>query len=529
MSNPLVDGLLMLSFEGNTAPEFVLAMVRERDLSGFTLFRHLNFRDPQQIRTLTETLQQQRRDRPPLLIAADQETGQLMAMGEPLTPFPGTMALGAAGDPELTRRVGAAMGSELRAIGINVDYAPVCDVNTNPDNPSLGIRSFGDDPIAVAAHSSALVAGLQSVGVAATMKHFPGKGDAHADSHHSLPVLDHDRERLDAVELAPFAAAIRVGVRLTMTGHFALPALTGSSDLPCTLAREAMRSLLRDDLGFGGVVITDALDMKAVTQGPSQIVDVIAAVRAGVDLLLLTADVEMRERIEEGLHLALSRRLIDADELAASRRRVGDLRRWLAGFSTPDLSVVGSPAHRSLADGAAAAAITLVRDDAGLLPLRLGVEDRILVVQPEPTGLTPADTSSFEEARLADAIASHHGAVDRLSVPHRPANGDIAAARAAASRASVAVVGSVSASMEPSQAELVRAVLDTGTPAITVALRTPYDLTAYPESGTHLCTYSIKAPALAALAAVFFGEADAPGRLPVRLGDLYPRGHGGSR
>jgi beta-N-acetylhexosaminidase len=503
-------------------------MVRGRDISGFTLFRHLNFRSPQQVRTLTEALQRQRGDRPPLLIAADQETGQLMAMGEPLTPFPGTMALGAAGDPDLTRRVGAAIGTELRAIGINVDYAPVCDLNTNPDNPSLGIRSFGDDPATVAVHAAALIEGIQAAGVAATMKHFPGKGHAQTDSHHALPVLRHDRERLDAVELVPFAAAIAAGVRLTMTGHFALPALTGTSDLPCTLAPEALRSLLRDELGFEGVVITDALDMRALAQGTAQIVDVIAAVRAGVDLLLLTAAAGMQERIGEGLRLALSRRLIDPVDLAASHERIRQLRVWLAGFPTPDLSIVGSPEHRALAAEVAARSTTLVRDQANLLPLRPAPDDRILVIQPEPTNLTPADTSSFELARLADAVASHHSVVERLFVPHRPASVDIAAAKTAATQASIAVVGTVSASMEPSQAELVRAVLATGTPTVTVALRTPYDLTSYPESRTHLCTYSIKEPVLNALAAVLFGEADALGRLPVRLGGLYPRGHGGT-
>jgi beta-N-acetylhexosaminidase len=529
MNDPLVDGLLMLSFDGVTTPEPVLETIRERDIAGFTLFRHLNFRHPEQIRTLTDTLQGQRGDRPPLLIAADQETGQLAAMGEPATPFPGTMALGAAGDAGLTRNVGLAVGTELRAMGINVDYAPVCDVNTNPDNPSLGIRSFGDDPAAVAVHAAALIEGIQTAGVAATMKHFPGKGHAQTDSHHTLPVLRHDRERLDTVELVPFAAAIGAGVRLTMTGHFALPALTGTSDLPCTMAPETLRSLLRDELGFEGVVITDALDMKALTQGTSQIIDVIAAVRAGVDLLLLTTAAGMQERTGEGLSLALSRRLIDPADLAASHERVRHLKVWLAGFPTPDLSVVGSPEHRALAAEVATRSTTLVRDQANLLPLRPAPNDRILVIQPEPTDLTPADTSSFESARLADAVASHHPAVDRLSIPHGPADVDVTTAVAAATRASFAVVGTVCASMEPSQAELVRAVLATGTPTVTVALRTPYDLTSYPESRTHLCTYSIKATALNALAAVLFGEAAAPGRLPVRLGDLYPRGHGGTR
>jgi beta-N-acetylhexosaminidase len=438
------------------------------------------------------------------------------------------MALGAIGDPALTHDVGRAVGVELRAMGINVNYAPVCDLNTNPANPALGIRAFGDDPAAVAAHAVASVEGLQEAGVAATMKHFPGKGDAPTDSHHGLPIIDHDRERLGSIELVPFAAAIGAGVRLAMTGHFALPALTGSTELPLTLAPEALGTLLRDELGFDGVVITDALDMHALAQGTTQIVDVIAAIRAGVDLLLLTAVPGMQERISEGLRLAASRRLIDPARLMASRRRVHDLRRWLAGFPTPDLGVVGSNDHLALAGQVASRSITLVRDDAGMLPIRPGPDDRILVIQPDPTELTPADTSSFERARLADAIAQHHGGVDRLTVDQEVSAADIAAARDAADRADHVIVGTVSASMEPTQADLVNSLLETGKPTVTVALRTPYDLTVYEKAQTHLCSYSIKGPSLRALAAVLFGEAEAVGRLPVRLGDLYARGHGGS-
>jgi len=254
---------------------------------------------------------------------------------------------------------------------------------------------------------------------------------------------------------------------------------------------------------------------------------VIAAIRAGVDLLLLTAVAGMQERISEGLRLAVSRRLIDRARLVASRTRVRDLRHWLAEFPTPDLTVVGSDEHLALAARVASRSITLVRDDQGMLPLRPGPSERILVIQPDPTELTPADTSSFERARLADAIAVHHGAVDGLIVDQQPGSTDIAAARDAARRADAVIVGTVSASMEPAQADLVNAILDIGTPTITVALRTPYDLTVYETAQTHLCTYSIKGPSLTALAAVLFGEAEAPGLLPVPLGDLYPRGHGG--
>ncbi len=515
----------MLSFDGIEAPPEVLSTIAGCDVSGVTLFRHRNYRDPTQITELTATLQASRRAGDPLLIATDQETGQFMAIGDPATGFAGNMALGAAADPELTRRVGKAIGVELRALGINVDYAPVADVNTNPANPALGIRSFGDDPAVVARHVAAMVNGLQSTGVAATMKHFPGKGDAHTDSHHELPVLGHDRHRLKAVELVPFKAAIAAGVKLAMTGHFALPALTGSDELPGTLAHEVLTTLLRDELSFEGVVITDALDMKALTQGTAQIIDVVAAVRAGVDLLLLTAEPGMQERISTGLQLALSRRLIDPAMLEPSYERIADLRAWVGKFPNPPLDVVGSKAHRDLAKEVAERSITVVRNADDVLPLRPG-DGTVLTVQPEPTDLTPADTSSFESPGLADALRRHHPNVDEMVIPHRPDPATIAAATERAVHAEVAVIGTVAASLEPAQADLVRAVLATGTPTVTIAMRTPYDLAAYPEARTHLATYSISRPSLEAAAAVVFGTLVPTGKLPVGITGLYERGHG---
>ncbi|MEA2024349.1 MAG: glycoside hydrolase family 3 protein [Actinomycetota bacterium] len=518
-------GLLMLSFDGTEAPPEVLSTIAGHDGPGVTLFRHRNYRDATQVTELTTTLQASRRVDDPLLIATDQETGQFMAIGEPATAFAGNMALGAAADPELTRRVGKAIGTEMRALGVNVDYAPVADVNTNPANPALGIRSFGDDPVAVARHVAATVNGLQSVGVAATMKHFPGKGDAHTDSHHALPVLGHDRHRLEAVELVPFKAAIAAGVKLAMTGHFALPAVTGSDELPGTLAHEVLTTLLRDELSFEGVVITDALDMKALTQGTAQIIDVVAAVRAGVDLLLLTAESGMQERITTGLQLALSRRLIDPAMLERSRERITDLRAWVGRFPNPPLEVVGCKAHRDLAKEVAERSITVVRDSDSLLPLRSG-HGAILVVQPEPTDLTLADTSSFETPSLADALRRHHRNIDDMVVSHRPDAAAIAAVAERAARADVAVVGTVAASLEPAQADLANAVLATGIPTVTIAMRTPYDLGAYPQSGTHLATYSISRPSLEVAADVMFGTLLAAGKLPVGIAGLYERGHG---
>jgi beta-N-acetylhexosaminidase len=518
----------MLAFEGTEPSPLIKSWLTDHPPAGFTLFRELNIESIAQLRALTAGLQEaaNQAERLPLLIATDHEGGQLLSLGDEAAQFPGNMALGAAGDIDLARRVGRVIGLELAAVGVNINYAPICDINTNPDNPSLGVRSFGDDPELAAGLAGAMVAGIQSSGVAATLKHFPGKGAANVDSHYQLPMLDHSRERLKTVELLPFEAAIDAGAKLVMTGHFAIPALTGSDTLPATLSRAVMHDLLREELGFEGVVITDALDMGAITQGAGQIIDVIAAVRAEVDLLLITADEGMQSRVFAGLQLAYSRGLIGESHLQPSFARIKALKQWAAGHSQPDLSVVGCREHQELARSVAEQSITLIRDQARLLPMRPSSDARIAVVMPQPKNLTPADTSSFVKPSLAAAVRRYHPGVDEFITSHPPTVEEIAALKARAVEYDILFIGTMSASMQPEQALLVNELLATGVPTLTISLRTPYDLLVYPQAQTHICTYSALPVSMHALAAAVWGEAPFSGRLPVHLPGLYSRGHG---
>ena len=511
------DSHFMLAFEGTDATPQLIADLASGDVPGLTLFRH-NVATASQVAELTERLQAASGTDLPLLIAADQETGQLVGLGEDTTPFPGSMALGATGDPGLAEKVAVVVGTEMTALGVNMNYAPVCDAATNPTNPSLGIRAFSDDPTAVAELASATVRGLASVGVIAVAKHFPGKGEAVVDPHHELPLLDLDRKRLDEVELAPFRAVVGAGVPVVMAGHYAVPAVTGRTDLPTSVSADMIDGVLRTELGFDGVVITDALDMGALPQGVGQIVDVIAAIRAGVDLLLCTADRETQLRLRSGLDLASSRGLIDS---SSSLRRVTALRRRIPTRRS-DISVVGSRAHRQLAAEVARRSITLVRNNAGALPLSTSGE--LLVVMPQPSDLTPADTSSRIAPGLAEALRRYHPNVHGIVTSPLPRPDEIAAVVERARHSEMVVIGTMWAG--PEQAALVDAVLASGTPTVTVALRTPFDLAAYPHAETHLCTYSIQPPSTRALADVLFGVEPARGRLPAAIPGLYPRGHG---
>ncbi|WP_374686210.1 glycoside hydrolase family 3 protein [Promineifilum sp.] len=521
MSQPPIDFIgdkLMLAFEGRQPPGRILDWIATRGVAGFTLFREHNYDDPAQFRALTDALQAAARaaGHPPLLIAVDQEGGQLTALGAGLTQFAGNMALGAAGDPALARRVGRAMGRELAAVGANVNYGPVLDLATNPNNPSLGIRAFSDDPALAGALGAALVDGLQASGVAATLKHFPGKGEAAVDSHFGLPVIAHDRARLERVEFAPFRAGVAAGAKLLMTGHFALPALTGTTAYPATVARAVMTDFARGDMGFQGVIITDALDMGAITQGAGQIIDVIAAVRAGVDLMLIMLDADTQERLYAGLALARSRELIDDSHLHASVGRIRALREWAAAQPQPGLDVVNCAEHRALEAELARRALTLVRDEAGLLPLRLPADARVAAVMPQPANLTPADTSAFVVPALADALRAYHPRVDEFVTAHRPDDAEIAALRERVSGYDLLVLGTINAFAQPQQAALAHELLATGVPAVTVSLRLPHDAAVYPAR-THLATYSLHRPSLDALAGALFGDFAPTGRLPVKM------------
>jgi beta-N-acetylhexosaminidase len=279
-----------------------------------------------------------------------------------------------------------------------------------------------------------------------------------------------------------------------------------------------MTDLLRGDLGFDGVSITDALDMAGVGGGADGVPDVAAAIAAGVDLLLTAADPEAREGIERALVAAAERGVFDVAELEASDRRVEALRAWLgAAGPAPELALVRGPEHETLAAELADRSITLVRDPEGLIPIRGETTRRMLAVMPRPTDLTPADTSSTVAPGLAAALRRYDVSVDEATIEIEPDAATIAALRARAEDTELAVIGTIDGHRFRSQLDLVDAIASTGTPTIVVALRGPWDIAGYPAGVTALATYSILPGSLEALSAVLAGQQDAPGRLPVRV------------
>jgi beta-N-acetylhexosaminidase len=513
----------MLAFVGDTLPDWVARRLASAPVAGMTLFRHHNVRSPGQVRELTEAFQRAGAGGTgargavaalPFLVAADQECGQFQALGDDATQFAGNMALGAVGDEGLVERVGRAIALEARAMGVNLVYAPSLDLATEPANAAMGIRCFGDDPAAVGRLGAAMIRGLQGAGVAATFKHFPGLGEVRDDTHFQLAVVDADRARLESVTLAPFRAGVLAGARLAMSAHIAVPALTGDPSLPATLSSIVMQDVLRGQLGFEGVTISDALDMRALAQGAEQGAQIEAAVRAGVDLLLCAADRDAQGQIEAALLSALDAGRFDRASLAASRARIDALRAWLATAGPqPGLDVVGSATHRALSRELAERSITLARGPLETIPPHA----TILAVMPQPTDLTPADTSSTVAPGLGRALQARFASVEAVVVGIAPSAAEIARVRALAAGADAVVVGTIDAIRQPTQAELVRAVAAANPRTWAVALRTPWDVALYPAGLPALCTYSILPDPLDALATVLAGAATAAGRLPVAV------------
>ncbi|MFZ4266412.1 glycoside hydrolase family 3 protein [Streptomyces arboris] len=497
-----------------------------------------NTRDPHQIAALSNGIQQAalgERSRVPLLISTDQEHGIVCRVGEPATLLPGAMALGAGGSRSDTRRAAWIAGAELAALGINQNYAPDADVNVNPANPVIGVRSFGSDPQAVAELVAAQVKGYQGAGVAATAKHFPGHGDTNTDSHTGLPVIEHTRQEWEELDAPPFRAAIRARIDSVMTAHIVVPALDPSED-PATLSRPILTGILREELGYDGVVVTDSLGMEGVrTKYGDDRVPVLALL-AGVDQLLNPPNLSVAwnavlEAVQGG---EISEARVDESIL-----RILRLKTRLGLFRDPFVSgrgvdrTVGIRKHLLDADRIAERTTTLLADPGALLPLSRRTHRRLLVVGADPA--SPSGTTGPPTTTLAGAFTELGFAATALSTGTVPNQAKIAEAVAAAQGRDAVVVATYNITASSAQLALVDALVATGVPVVAVAIRNPYDAAHLTGRGVAavLASYSWTDVELRAAARVIAGRARPEGRLPVpvqRADDparvLYPVGHG---
>jgi beta-N-acetylhexosaminidase len=314
--------LAIIGFDGYVIPPDVRAIAREFDLGGVIFFAR-NVSEPEQVAELSREAQSLASELP-LWVSVDQEGGRVARLKRPFTEWPPMMTLGRAGDEVLAGRFARALAAELRAVGISLDYAPVLDVHTNPRNPVIGDRALAERADEVASLGTAIIRGLQESGVAACGKHFPGHGDTSTDSHHELPILEHPPDRLDAVELVPFKAAIAAGVAAIMTAHLLIPAL--DEERPATLSPAIVDGLLKQRLGYDGLVLSDDLDMKAISGSYGYADATVRAIESGCDAVLMCAPraESQFEALEAVIRAVETRRLTEkrVDDALKRHRRV---------------------------------------------------------------------------------------------------------------------------------------------------------------------------------------------------------------
>ncbi|GGU36058.1 glycoside hydrolase family 3 protein [Streptomyces daghestanicus] len=495
-----------------------------------------NTRDPHQIAALSDGIQRASLAAErglPVLISTDQEHGAVARVGAPATLFPGAMAVGAGGSRSDARALGRISGAELRALGIRQDYAPDADVNVDPANPVIGVRSFGSEPAAVAGLVAAQVAGYQGSGVAACAKHFPGHGDTAVDSHTGFPVITHSRAEWARLDAPPFRAAIEAGVDVIMTAHLMVPALDDSGD-PATLSRPILTGLLRDELGYDGVVITDSLAMEGVRTKYGDDRVPVLALKAGVDQLLNPPDLGLAWN---AVLTAVREGELTEARLEESVLRVLRLKARLGLFRDPYTSrrevarTVGCRAHLAAADRIAERTTTLLVNEGGLLPLSRRRTPRLLVAGADPA--SPTGTTGPPTGVLAEALTELGFTATALSTGTSPSAAVVARAVAAAGDADAVVVATYNVTAGSRQAALVRELAATGRPVVAVAVRNPYDVAHLPGAPAVLAAYGWTDVEVRAAARVIAGRVRPRGKLPVpvpRADDpaavLLPVGHG---
>ena len=493
----------------------------------------------------------------PLLISADLEAGAGMRFDDTVN-FPWAMAIAATGNPDYARRAGELTAREARAMGIQQIYAPVADVNNNAANPVINVRSYGEDPVQVGRFVAAFVEGAQRGGVMATAKHFPGHGDTATDSHRGLPQIDVNRDRLNSIELVPFRAAVEAGVGSVMTGHIALPLIDPTAitalprdvkqkpietedgaeiviekgTMPTTLS-PVMNGMLRRDLNFDGLIVTDAMSMSGLTLYFTQEEASVRALEAGADMLLKPADPDaafrgVGEAVKKG-RLTEQRIEESARKILAAKYDLGLSQQRLVPVDEIDQVVAGKDAFQ-LANEIAEHTVTLVRNDAKLLPLNLAATPRIFNL-----AITNGDDRLWVTQTFMAAMARGGLKIETIVLDDRSSDAEIGKAIQGAARANLVMVsmyGRVRSGQARSVAlpepgmKALNQLIERQTPLIGISFGNPYVILGFPKLQTYLVAYGDMPSLQEATARALLGQIDITGRLPISLPGMYQRGTG---
>ena len=488
-------------------------------IGNFILFTP-NIKDTHQVAALTDYIQKKctHNHGIPAFITIDQEGGMVTRIKEGITFLPGAMAISATNRVDAAYTVGKISGEELRALGINVNLAPVLDVNSNPLNPVIGVRAYSDNPRMVAAFGVPFMRGLQEQGVIATAKHFPGHGDTTSDSHKALPTVDKSFEMLENIELYPFKMAIANGIDAIMTSHILFPQVE-TSGVPCTMSSKILTEILRKKLGFEGLIITDCMEMGAIKNYYGTVEGVIKAVKAGADLIHISHSIDVQEKAVIRLKEAVKSGEIDENIIDVAVQHILKIKQKYKLFEScashvAELRPEKLQLNQRFANQLSEESITLLKDEKGYLPLLKNEGN--LFLSPRPVIWVGIEDHLQADMVWCEKLANHFK--DKAMIYNLdPSDDEVEVIVESCKQVNKIIIGTYNAPQNRGQIKLVKRLYEENHKIITISLRNPYDIMFYQAVPCHICTYEYTPGSIESIQKVLEGTRVAKGILPVTL------------
>jgi beta-N-acetylhexosaminidase len=524
--------LYIIGFNGTRMNEYLREIIAEWKVGG-VVFSIRNVENTIQVKELIEEMQEiaMREIGIPLTVTINQEGGDRTCFLESLSHNPGSMAIGATQKPEWAYEVAKLVGTELRALGFNMLYMPVLDFSNLPENEVLGIRSFGDKSEIVSEMGANYIQGLHEAGLASTGKHFPGGGASEKDAHFELPFVDKSLDELEQYELKPFRKAIEAGVSSMMIAHTVFRKL--DDGIIATMSEKIINDLLREELGFDGIVTSDAFGMHGLIDHADPTEACVNAILAGGDVILKRHGREANLEILMALTKSVKNGQIPEQRVDASLKRIFTVKKKFCGDPPSDVSVsLWNKQHAALLESMGEDSVTLLRNNQGLLPLKIDLKTRVLLIMPDMTANASLDGTFGDQAGyiirgiLSEKFSYSTDGIDLVHFGLEPYDEEITKIVARAKNYDILILGSHRANLRSQQAKMIRELYDLGKDVIWIALNIPYCLKVNPDAATYLCTYSERLPQLKAVCNLITGDIEPRGRLPVSIPDLHESGAG---
>lgn len=503
---------IFIGFPGTEADDALKDMIINYKIANFILFRH-NIESLPQVRRLCKDIERLVMEQTgySAFIAVDQEGGMVTRLGQDGVNMPGAMAIAAAGSLDYAYQAGRITAEQLCYAGINFNLAPTADVNSNIDNPVIGVRSFGDQPEQVAGYAAAMTRGLLDGGVLACAKHFPGHGDTNVDSHLGLPRIDKTLKELNNCELVPFLKLIKAGIPAVMTSHILFPELE-TKELPVTMSRSIITGLLRERLGFKGLIVSDCMEMNAIKKYYGTVQGVLGAVRAGVDMVFISHTMSVAREVSDRLTAALEDNEIPSDEMEASVGRILKQKRLLDNYPKAgvEFDIEGG---KSYALDLLKKSITPVSMPTDTLP---EIGPRPLFIGAPLFRATNVSNSKMEEIQFSGFLAKRFGG-DAVVTGPDPTDDEVLKAMRDAEGYSSIVIGTYNGHLYRGQLKIIRQAAKRHTKVIVFALRNPYDLRELPKPVYGIAVYEYTEKSLEIIAQLLEHRFIPTGRLPVKM------------